>query len=83
MVTIDLPSEGDLARYGNFTFSITSDGKRFATCYRLKGKGNGKFSDYDQLQIGDTVLINAKIQNYNDICEPTSGYVEESSNPLF
>ena len=32
---------------------------------------------------GDTVLINAKIQNYNGTCEPVQGYVEESTNPNF
>ena len=83
VATVDLPSAGDLSSYGNFTFSITSDGKSYATCYRLKGKNNDKFTSYDQLQIGDTVLVNAKIQNYHGICEPTSGYVEESSNPNF
>ena len=83
VATVDLPSAGDLSSYGNFTFSITSDGKSYATCYRLKGRNNDKFTSYDQLQIGDTVLVNAKIQNYHSICEPTSGYVEESSNPNF
>ena len=68
--------------YGNITFNL-SDGKGVATCYRLKGKENGKFSDLSQLQVGDTVLVNAKIQNYNGTCEPTSGYVEASSNPNF
>ena len=83
VVTVDLPSASDLLNYGNYTFSITSDGKKYATCYQLKGKGEMPFSDYNQLQIGDTVLVNAKIQNYHGICEPTSGYVEESSNPNF
>lgn len=68
--------------YGNATFNI-SDGAGVATCYRLKGKNNGKFTNANQVQIGDTVLVNAKIQNYNGTCEPTSGYVEESTNPNF
>jgi len=68
--------------YGNATFNIT-DGAGVATCYRLKGKGNNKFTDPNQVQVGDTVLINAKIQNYNGTCEPTQGYVQESTNPNF
>ncbi len=68
--------------YGNATFNI-SDGKSYATCYRVKGKDNGKFTNQNQVAVGDTVLINAKIQNYNGTCEPTQGYVEESTNPNF
>lgn len=68
--------------YGNATFNIT-DGEGVATCYRLKGKNNGKFTNANQVAVGDTVLINAKIQNYNGTCEPTQGYVEESTNPNF
>jgi hypothetical protein len=83
VVTKDMPSAADLRNYGNFTFSISSNGKTYATCYRLLGKGNQKFTAYNQLEIGDTVLVNAKIQNYHGICEPTSGYVEKSSNPNF
>lgn len=68
--------------YGNATFNI-SDGSGVATCYRLKGKNNGKFTNVNQVAVGDTVLVNAKIQNYNGTCEPTQGYVEESTNPNF
>lgn len=68
--------------YGNATFNI-SDGLSYATCYRVKGKANGKFTNVNQVAIGDTVLVNAKIQNYNGTCEPTQGYVEESTNPNF
>ena len=84
VVTADMPSASDLLNYGNYTFSITSDGKKYATCYQLKkGKNNEPFSAYNQLQIGDTVLVKAQIQNYHGICEPTNGYVAESSNPNF
>lgn len=78
VVSIDVIDTG----YGNATFNI-SDGRGVATCYRLKGKNNGKFTNTNQLLVGDTVLVNAKIQNYNGTCEPTGGYVEESSNPNF
>lgn len=72
-----------LSSYGNITFNISSDGEVTATCYRLLGKSNAKFTSLNQLQVGDTVLVNAKIQNYNGTCEPTQGYVEQSTNPNF
>ena len=75
-------SDTSLSSYGNLTFNI-SDGLSYATCYRLMGKDNKKFTSLDQLQVGDTVLVNAKIQNYNGTCEPVQGYVEESTNPNF
>jgi hypothetical protein len=83
VVTKEMPTNADLRSFGNFTFSISSNGKTYATCYRLLGKGNQKFTAYNQLEIGDTVVVNAKIQNYHGICEPTSGYVEKSTNPNF
>lgn len=70
-------------QYGNATFNVSSDGKKSATCYRLKGKNNSNFTNANQLLVGDTILVNAKIQNYKGICEPVQGYVEESTNPNF
>lgn len=75
-------TDTEITSYGNLTFNI-SDGLSYATCYRLKGKNNGKFTNLNQVQVGDTVLVNAKIQNYNGTCEPVNGYVEESTNPNF
>ncbi len=68
--------------YGNATFNI-SDGLSYATCYRLKYKGGTKFTNVNQVAVGDTVLVEAKIQNYNGTCEPTQGNVIESTNPNF
>lgn len=68
--------------YGNATFNI-SDGLSYATCYRLKAKDNASFTNANQVALGDTVLVYAKIQNYNGTCEPTQGYVAESTNPNF
>lgn len=70
-------------QYGNATFNVSSDGIESATCYRLKGKNNGNFTNANQLVAGDTILVNAKIQNYNGTCEPVQGYVMESTNPNF
>ena len=75
-------TDTSLSSYGNLTFNI-SDGLSYATCYRIMGKNNGKFTNLNQVQVGDTVLVNAKIQNYNGTCEPVQGYVEESTNPNF
>jgi len=75
-------TDTSISSYGNLTFNI-SDGLSYATCYRLLGKNNGKFTNLNQVQVGDTVLVNAKIQNYNGTCEPVNGYVEESTNPNF
>lgn len=76
-------STGDFSpSYGNITFNI-SDGAGVATCYRLKAKGGAKFTDANQVAMGDTVLVESKIQNYNGTCEPTQGNVIESTNPNF
>ena len=73
----------DLGTYGNMTFNI-SDGLSYATCYQTYCKtASGKFSNINQVAVGDTVLINGKIQNYNGTCEPYRAYLEESTNPNF
>ncbi len=77
VVTVDA-SPLDVAQYKNITFSISSDGTNYATCYRLKG-----INDIKQIAINDTVVVEAKIQNYNGICEPTQGSIIESTNPNF
>ena len=73
----------DLGTYGNMTFNI-SDGLSYATCYQTYCKtASGKFTNVNQVAVGDTVLINGKIQNYNGTCEPYRAYMEESTNPNF
>lgn len=73
----------DLGSYGNMTFNI-SDGLSYATCYQTYCKtASGKFTNVNQVAVGDTVLVNGKIQNYNGTCEPYRAYVEESTNPNF
>ncbi len=72
-----------LGSYGNITFNI-SDGMSYATCYQTYAKtANGKFTDLNQVLVGDTVLIIGKLQNYSGTCEPYRAYVAESSNPNF
>ena len=77
VVTVDA-TPADVKQYGNVTFSISSDGSGYATCYRLKG-----INDIKKIAINDTVLVDAKIQNYNGICEPTQGNITQSTNPNF
>ena len=77
VVTVDA-TPADIKQYGNVTFSISSDGTSYATCYRLKG-----INDINKIAINDTVLVEAKIQNYNSICEPTQGNIIQSTNPNF
>ena len=72
-----------LGTYGNITFNI-SDGLSYATCYQTYCKSStGKFSDLNQVAIGDTVLVNGPIQNFGGVCEPYRAFVEESTNPNF
>lgn len=76
-------TDTSISSYGNLTFNI-SDGLSYATCYRINYKQTGgKFTNLNQVQVGDTVLVNAKIQNYNGTCEPVQGFVVESTNPNF
>ena len=77
IVTIDDVS-GVKTSYKNATFSISSDGTSYATCYRTKVVDN-----INKIAINDTVLIEAKIQNYNGICEPAQGTILKSTNPNF
>lgn len=73
-----------LGSYGNITFNISSDGEVVAKCYQTYYKtASGKFTDLNQVLVGDTVLVNAKIQNYSGTCEPYRGYLEQSTNPNF
>lgn len=76
-------TDKSITSYGNLTFNISSDGEVSALCYRLKGKDGKNFTDLNQLLVGDTVLVEAKIQNYNGTCEPTQGNVIESTNPNY
>lgn len=72
-----------ISSYGNLTFNIT-DGSTYATCYQTFYKtSNGKFTNLNQVAVGDTVLVNGVIQNFQDICEPYRAYLEESTNPNF
>ena len=76
-------SDVTLSSYGNITFNISSDGDHSAVCYRTMAQNGAKFTDLNQLLVGDTVLVNAKIQNYNGTCEPVQGFVSQSTNPNF
>ena len=66
--------------YGNATFRIT-DGKSFLIAYRCKGMDGAKFNNVNQVQLGDTVVVTGKLQNYNYTPEVSNGYLSDSTNP--
>ena len=69
--------------YGSLNFTI-SDGMSYAKCYQTYCKtANGKFTNINQVAVGDTVMVIGKIENFNGTCEPYRGYVAESTNPNF
>ena len=65
---------------GNATFRIT-DGKSFLVAYRCKGMDGAKFSNANQVQLGDTVVVTGKLQNFNNTPEVSGGYLSDSTNP--
>lgn len=70
-------------QFGYITFNI-SDGLTYGTCYQTYYKGKmSKFTNINQVAVGDTVLVHAQLQNYNNMCEPLRGYIIESTNPNF
>lgn len=67
--------------YGNAEFTIT-DGKKSLICYRTKGMNGAKFTSADQLKIGDIVVVQGKLQNFNGKAElAQGGKIIESNNP--
>ena len=79
---------GITGNYHNATFyiSATNDGLTSGfsfEAYRVKGPNKSDITDVDQVQVGDFVVLRAKIQNYNGTAETASGgYIFYSSNPL-
>ena len=73
--------------YGNATFYIT-DGTTNFYCDRIYDHYSTRFTDVNQLSVGDSVVISSKVQNYNGYIgytpEATLGrLVYHSANPLF
>ena len=66
------------------TFNVT-DGKTFATAFTTYYKADQKipFTSFDQVLVGDEVVVHAQLQNFNGTCEPVYGYIKESNNPNF
>lgn len=60
--------------YGNATFEITVNGKTILV-FRAKNEGNQKFTNTDDLYIGDEVVIFGKITNFKGTLGITDGYV--------
>lgn len=65
------------------TFNFT-DGMTFATAFKTFYKAADQpFESLDQVAVGDNVVVHAQLQNFNGTCEPSYGYIVESSNPHF
>lgn len=54
--------------YGNGTFNISADGtdNNALTCYRSFFLDNQKFTDENQIAVGDEVIVCSKLVNYTD-----------------
>ena len=54
--------------YGNGTFNISADGtdNNALTCYRSFFLDNQKFTDENQIAVGDEVIVCGKLVNYTD-----------------
>lgn len=69
------------SRYGNATFRIT-DGKTFLIAYRCKGLKGASFTNANQVAVGDVVIVEGNLQNYNGTAELNSGgKIISSTNP--
>ena len=69
--------------YGNVSPIITNKINNCQMkCYRLKSFKNSNFTDANQLQIGDIVVVYGQIQKYNGAPQITQGgYLVTSDNP--
>lgn len=76
-------SESSMKQYGNrYPILTNKRGDRFMLCYRVLGLGGKKFTDYNQLQVGDQVVVKGKIQNRLNAPQITQGgYIVISDNP--
>lgn len=77
----------DVSQYGNATFYIapTNDGTTKSTdfeAYRIKSINGARFTSLDEFQVGDFVVIQGKLKNYNGTAETDSGAkLYYSNNP--
>ena len=70
-------SEEFSSSYGNATFYISADGTSTDKfyCYRVYYLNNQKWTDSDpQIEIGDSVIVYAKIMNYSGTIETAQSY---------
>jgi len=80
-------SASDVESYGNATFYIaaTNDGTTNSfdfEAYRIKSINGARFSSLDQFKVGDFVVIESKLKNYNGTYETGDGAkLYWSSNP--
>lgn len=81
-------ADGITGNYHNATFYIaaTNDGTTVYfpfEAYRVKGPNKKDITSVDQVQVGDFVVLKAKLKNYGGVAETDNGgYIYYSSNPL-
>lgn len=76
-------TESNFEEYGNrYPILTNKKGDLFMLCYRLKGPNNKSFSDMNQLEVGDQVVVYGQIQNRLNAPQLTQGgYLAASTNP--
>ena len=86
---LDAKNEDGINNYGNATFyiSATNDGKTAMfdfEAYQVYGPNNKKFTDVNQVAVGDFVVLYGQLTNYNGTYETVgkgAAYVYYSTNP--
>lgn len=72
----------DFPKYGNrYPILTNQSGNRFMMCYRLMGINGKKFTDLNQLEVGDQVVVEGIIQNYQNSPQVASGKLLVTTNP--
>lgn len=70
------------ATYGNRYPILTNKyNSKTMMCYRLMSFKGAKFTDLNQLKVGDIVVVYGQIQNYKNAPQVSSGQLVTSDNP--
>ena len=78
----DKDSEASLKQYGNRFPIITNKlGNRSMQCYQLLNYRMEKFTNMDQLKVGDQIVVCGHIQNYSNTPQVAGGFLMTTDNP--
>lgn len=77
-------SPDDILKYGNANYWIRTEGSTTDTLqvYRGKGLEDSKFTDPDQLAVGDKVVVGGSLSMYNNFYEIANGSMYSTSNAV-